>query len=155
MIPGCPICALERGAAEALGGARGWSLRHHPAPAPLAGWVIVDLRRHAATMDELTAEEAAELGPLLVRTCAAIREATGCERVYVLSFAEAARHVHLHLVPRHAGDAATEGWAIADHYRAVASGNAAPALEARVREVCTVLRARLSLLPPSALPPSS
>jgi len=45
----------------------------------------------------------------------------------MLLFAEAHRQVHVHLVPRHERDDATKAWALADLYRAVATGTRAPA----------------------------
>lgn len=128
----CPICTsldAERDPAEILRRG-GFRIRRHPSPSPIAGWTIVDLVRHAATLDELSGDEAAELGRLVSAVVGAIRAATGCDRVYVLSFAEAARHVHVHLAPRHEADPRTAGWAIADLYRAVAAGEVAAADEA-------------------------
>jgi len=46
--------------------------------------------------------EAAELGVLLQRASAALREVVGCAKTYVVQFAEAAEHhhVHFHVIPR-------------------------------------------------------
>ncbi len=104
-----------------------WRLRAHPSPAPVAGWCILDLVRPAATLDELSPEESRELGVLLSAVTAAMRRATGCQRAYVFSFAEALRQVHLHVAPRHESDPRTQGWAVADLYREVQSGRVAPA----------------------------
>ena len=59
-------------------------------------------RRHVAAIDELTDEESAELGVLLRRSSVALREVTGCVKTYVMQFAEAEghNHVHFHIVPR-------------------------------------------------------
>lgn len=59
-------------------------------------------RRHVESLDELTAKEADELGPLLVSLTRALREVTGCAKTYVALFAEAEgfAHVHFHVVPR-------------------------------------------------------
>jgi diadenosine tetraphosphate (Ap4A) HIT family hydrolase len=59
-------------------------------------------RRHVEAIDELTGEEAAELGSLLQQTSAALREIVGCAKTYVIQFAEAAEHphVHFHVIPR-------------------------------------------------------
>ena len=141
----CPICRSIRSDEEGLAGAAradpcellrigGFRLRRHASPSPVAGWTIVDLVRHAATLDELSEQEASELGRLVARTVGAIRAATGCDRVYVLSFAEAARHVHVHLAPRHEAGPRTGAWAIADLYRAVAAGEIPAADEAACAE---------------------
>jgi diadenosine tetraphosphate (Ap4A) HIT family hydrolase len=57
------------------------------------------------SLDELTAEEAADLGPLLRNLTAALRSVLGCAKTYVALFAEAEgfAHVHFHVMPR-AGD---------------------------------------------------
>lgn len=59
---------------------------------------------------------------MLGRAQRIVRAVTGCARVYALAFGEATPHMHCHLVPRHAADADTESWRVADVYRAVASG---------------------------------
>jgi diadenosine tetraphosphate (Ap4A) HIT family hydrolase len=68
----------------------------------LPGWLVVLPRRHVIALDELTAEEAADLGPLLRALTAALREVLGCSKTYVALFAEAEgfAHVHFHIVPR-------------------------------------------------------
>ncbi len=78
----------------------------------LPGWLVLVVRRHLSAIDEMTEEEAAELGILLRRTSKALKEVVGCEKTYVLQFAEHPEHphVHFHVVPRMAG--------IPDEYRA-------------------------------------
>jgi diadenosine tetraphosphate (Ap4A) HIT family hydrolase len=68
----------------------------------LPGWLVVLPRRHVIALDQLTAEEAADLGPLLRALTAALREVLGCSKTYVTLFAEAEgfEHVHFHVVPR-------------------------------------------------------
>ena len=53
----------------------------------------------------MTDDEAAELGVLIRRVSVALKEITGCVKTYVVQFAEAAEHphVHFHVVPRLAG----------------------------------------------------
>ncbi len=70
----------------------------------LPGWLVVVPRRHVTALDELTPEEAADLGPLLSGVTAAMRSVLGCEKSYVALFAEAEgfAHVHFHVVPRQA-----------------------------------------------------
>ena len=107
-----------------------WTLRAHPAPAPIAGWCVLELTRKAATLDRLTAQESQEFGLILSKVSAAVREATKCERAYVTCFAEGYRQVHAHIAPRHEYDARTQGWAVADLYRQVQSGSIVPADQA-------------------------
>ena len=68
----------------------------------LPGWLVIVPRRHVTALDELTAEEATELGPLLRRVTAAMRSVLGCAKTYVALFAEAEgfAHVHFHVMPR-------------------------------------------------------
>ena len=78
-----------------------WDLVHSYNSA-LPGWLVLISRRHRAAIHELSDAEAAELGPLLRDVSAALREVTGCVKSYVMQFAEAAEHphVHFHIVPR-------------------------------------------------------
>ena len=78
-----------------------WDLVH-AYNSSLPGWLVLVARRHVEAIDELTEEEAAELGVLLRRASVALREITGCVKTYVAQFAEQAEHphVHFHVVPR-------------------------------------------------------
>ena len=71
----------------------------------LPGWLVLVARHHIAAIDEMSDEEAVELGRLLRRVSLALKAATGCVKTYVIQFAEAADHphVHFHVVPRMAG----------------------------------------------------
>jgi diadenosine tetraphosphate (Ap4A) HIT family hydrolase len=68
----------------------------------LLGWLVLVARRHMTAIDETTESEAIELGSLLRRVSVALKESTGCAKTYVIQFAEAAEHphVHFHVVPR-------------------------------------------------------
>ena len=68
----------------------------------LAGWLILVTRRHIAAVDEMTEEEAVELGRLIRQVSVILKEVTGCIKTYVVQFAEAPghRHVHFHITPR-------------------------------------------------------
>ena len=68
----------------------------------LPGWLVMVPRRHVIALDELTAKEAADLGPLLRALAAAILAVLECAKTYVALFAEAEgfEHVHFHVVPR-------------------------------------------------------
>ena len=68
----------------------------------LPGWLVLIVRRHIESLDELTDVEAVELGRLIRRTSAALKEITGCLKTYVLQFAESPQHphVHFHIIPR-------------------------------------------------------
>lgn len=68
----------------------------------LPGWLVLVPLRHVAAMHELTAHEAEELGLLMRRASLALQATTGCEKTYVMLFAEAEgfAHLHVHVVPR-------------------------------------------------------
>ena len=74
----------------------------HSYDTALPGWLVLVARRHIEAVDELTEEEAVELGILLRRVSLALKEVTGCLKTYVIQFAEAAEHphVHFHVIPR-------------------------------------------------------
>lgn len=129
--PDCGVCRLhsDRDAISRFEIHREplWLLRHHPLPAPLPGWLLLDARRHLGGPIDFNAEEAAGFGPMLQRGCALVRELSGCDRVYAIAFGEGARHLHLHLIPRFGGEPTTEAWRVADLYRAMESGARPPA----------------------------
>jgi len=79
-----------------------WRLEHALEPVPMAGWLILKPLRHAESFAELTADEAAAFGPLLLRTTRAMTEVLSPAKVYVCLYAESASapHIHFHLIPR-------------------------------------------------------
>jgi diadenosine tetraphosphate (Ap4A) HIT family hydrolase len=68
----------------------------------LPGWLVLIVRRHISAIAEMTEDEAMELGVLQRRVSLALHEVTGCAKTYVVQFAEAAEHphVHFHIIPR-------------------------------------------------------
>jgi diadenosine tetraphosphate (Ap4A) HIT family hydrolase len=64
------------------------------------GWITVATRRHAEGMEGLDEVEAARLGEVLRRVTAALRSATGADRVHAVYLGEHARHCHVGLFPR-------------------------------------------------------
>ncbi len=68
----------------------------------LLGWLIIIPRRHIGAVDEMTEGEALEVGRLIRSVSLAIKEVTGCEKTYVVQFAESPghQHVHFHIIPR-------------------------------------------------------
>lgn len=104
----CMTCELiarrDRGEAplwDAIYRTDHWDLVH-AYNTSLPGWLVLVARRHVAAIDELTDEEAAELGRLLRQASVALRQTVGCVKTYVCQFAEQAEHphVHFHIVPR-------------------------------------------------------
>jgi diadenosine tetraphosphate (Ap4A) HIT family hydrolase len=68
----------------------------------LPGWLVLVARRHIESLEELTDPEAVELGRLIRKASSALKEVTGCLKTYVIQFAEAEEHphVHFHIIPR-------------------------------------------------------
>ena len=134
----CAICALHRDAdhleSHEIWRSDLWLLRHHPGPAPLAGWCLLDARRHCGGPMEFAPKEAREWGLVVQQASRLVQRVSGCDRVYAIAFGEGARHLHLHLIPRESGDARTTAWGVADHYRNVEEGRTIPASDAKVRD---------------------
>ena len=135
----CPFC--NRKQTIYLESPRWWLLRHAD-PIALEGWMMIASKSHLGGLDELSAEEQAELGVVLAEVARAVRAETGCERTYTISFNEAVRHLHVHVVPRHASDDSTTSWALADRYRATARKERAPADPARTESAARSVAAR-------------
>ena len=117
-----------------------WLLRHHPDPAPLAGWLLLDSVRHCGGPLEFGPSEAQSWGGAVRDASRLVQQITGCDRVYAIAFGEGAPHLHLHLIPRFADDPATSAWLVADHYRAVQRGQKEAASAAQVQEMVTLAR---------------
>jgi diadenosine tetraphosphate (Ap4A) HIT family hydrolase len=100
----CPFCTIAEGDAGADAGIvyqdEHWLVRSiSPEPA-VAGWLLLQARRHIADSAELDAVEAASFGPLLQRTSSVVREVTGAVRIYLGSLNEGTPHFHTHILPR-------------------------------------------------------
>lgn len=104
MVEGCLSCEVVAEKAPTPGGwifvGDHWTVSHAVSPAQLAGFLIVQPKRHVEHVAELTRDEAAELGPLLAETCRAIGEVLRPAKTYVCSFGEAVKHVHFSVIPR-------------------------------------------------------
>ena len=117
-----------------------WLLRHHPDPAPLAGWLLLDSLRLCGGPLEFEPPEAQSWGGAVRDASRLVQQITGCDRVYAIAFGEGAPHLHLHLIPRFADDPATSAWSVADHYRAVQRGQNKAASAAQVQEMVALAR---------------
>ncbi len=74
----------------------------HAFSTSLPGWIVLVAKRHIESVDQLTEEESLELGTLVRQVSMALKHAVGCEKTYVMQFAEMKGHghVHFHVVPR-------------------------------------------------------
>jgi diadenosine tetraphosphate (Ap4A) HIT family hydrolase len=140
----CGICRLHDDAANVaayeIARTDLWLLRHHPDPAPLAGWLLLDARRHLAGPLAFSDREALSWGQAVRHASQLVQRLTGCDRVYAIAFGEGAPHLHLHLIPRWSSDPLTAAWSVADLYRAVAAGKGPAADPQRVRELVALSR---------------
>jgi diadenosine tetraphosphate (Ap4A) HIT family hydrolase len=135
----CPFC--ERTQAVYLESDR-WILLRHADPVPIAGWMMIASRAHRGGLDELDGQEQSELGAIAAALASAVRAETGCERTYSITFNEAVRHFHLHVIPRHASDATTTSWALADRYRATARKEVPAADPSKAEHAARAIAAR-------------
>jgi diadenosine tetraphosphate (Ap4A) HIT family hydrolase len=143
----CGICAIHadaagHGALECHRGHR-WIVRHHPLPSPLVGWTFLCSTRHVQGAADLDDREAATLGPALRAVSRAVRDLTGCDRVYAIAFGQGAPHLHVHLIPRFDGEEGTRAWNVADWYRAVERGERPAADPGEVARFVDAMRERL------------
>jgi diadenosine tetraphosphate (Ap4A) HIT family hydrolase len=108
----------------------------------MAGFLILQPRRHVEHIAEFTADEAAEFGPLLKRVSQALINVRHPEKVYVCSFGSMIRHVHFYLIPQLRGmpyaNELLEGLGAG---RYACSDDEAAATAARVREEMARLKA--------------
>ena len=102
-----------------IGSSDEWILRHHPFPYPMIGWLLLDAKRHIGGFDQFNQSEMNSWGEAVKSSSSLIKKLSSCDRVYSISFGEAARHLHLHLIPRFGDDPSTESWKIADKYRLI------------------------------------
>jgi diadenosine tetraphosphate (Ap4A) HIT family hydrolase len=111
--PECLICAKYREGAvlPAYGGDKNppggylvddgmWRAAHGPISYWPAGTLLIEACRHFLDFAEMTAAEAAAIGPLIGRLVGPLKEATGAPRIHVFASMEGAAHFHLWLVPR-------------------------------------------------------
>ncbi len=107
-MDGCRTCDLlarrDAGDAplwDAIVRTANWDVVHCDSTS-LKGWIVLVARRHVAAVADLDDEEASSLGPLLRDVSRSLHELVGCEKTYVVQFAEHPqhRHVHVHVIPR-------------------------------------------------------
>lgn len=77
-------------------------LVEHAYPCGIKGWLVIALKRHAEALHELRAEEFSEFSLLIERASRALSKHLGCEKEYVVCFAEAEHfnHIHFHVIAK-------------------------------------------------------
>jgi diadenosine tetraphosphate (Ap4A) HIT family hydrolase len=109
--PDCFICRKHRGMVAVPGGAlfedhlvyAGHAQIRDGQPAAYLGYLMLEPKRHALGLADLTDEEAQALGLLAARLSRALIASQGAEHVYAFVLGDRVPHVHLHLVPRYPG----------------------------------------------------
>lgn len=100
----CFTCKVNSGQVAAPGGVvyedADW-IAEHGVDLLVRGYVVLKPKRHVEGLADLTAGEAATFGTALKALLAAMHSALGPERIYMCSFGETVRHLHLHLLPRY------------------------------------------------------
>ena len=104
-VEGCLACDLTKGRQDLPGGrihaTEHWAVEHCIGPFGV-GALIVKPLRHCLHVADLTAEEAAELGPLLQRVTSTIETIVEPDQVYVCLWSHAGwtpGHIHFVLQP--------------------------------------------------------
>lgn len=104
LVPGCMSCDILAGRRSEPGGViyedAYWHVGSVVSPVCWRGFLIVKLKRHCEHLAELASEEAAGLGPVLQKTCAALSEVLKPAKVYVCSFGDGIKHIHSWVLPR-------------------------------------------------------
>ena len=144
--PHCGVCDIHAGEADREGYEVSrnhlWVLRHHPDPAPLQGWLILDSVRHIGGPIEFNQDESVAWGAAVQRASTLVQQLTRCQRFYSIAFGEGAKHLHMHLIPRFVTEATSESWKVADLYRAVAAGERSATTPKAVEKLVVAARSR-------------
>ena len=107
--PDCLACRVIAGEIVVPGGViaqNAWWIADHSLGKHGLGAVVIKSRAHRANLWDLTANEAASLGPFLQQMTYAMKTALGAERIYINSWVDTPPyHVHFVLQPRYLGKA--------------------------------------------------
>ena len=103
--PDCLICRINDGSVATSHGLlyqdNLWVVRLIEPPWAVAGWLVLQTRRHCPEPAMFTDAEAVSFGPALRRFEAVLRDVTGAARIYTAALGENVRHFHCHMVPRY------------------------------------------------------
>jgi len=107
------------------------------------GWVRFQTLRHGDDWSwGLTTDESARLGPMVRSLSAAIRAATGAERVYIVGFGDNAMHFHMLLMPCYPDTPRDwRGSNLLAHHREIANASEAARVAKAIRAELVAQRA--------------
>lgn len=72
-------------------------------PTAYRGYLMVEPKRHAPGLGDLTDEEAEAIGRMTNRVARVQRDVLGAEHVYSFVYGDGVPHLHVHLAPRYPG----------------------------------------------------
>ncbi|MGW3248023.1 HIT family protein [Streptomyces sp. NPDC001070] len=110
------------------------------------GHLLVEPRRHAGGLGDLSDAEAQRVGLWCARAAGALREAGGAEHVYAAVIGDNVPHLHVHLLPRYPGTPRDYWWQRVDEWPDAPRGG-----EAEAAAMVERLRVRHSNEVPRAL----
>jgi len=96
----CPLCQIAASREGVIFEDDTWLVRSTSSTPAVAGWLILQTRRHIGDPADFDANEAASFGSMLQRFAHLLREITGALRIYTGSLNEGSPHFHRHLLPR-------------------------------------------------------
>ncbi|WP_172383135.1 HIT family protein [Streptomyces sp. MNP-20] len=142
----CVVCGTHRGDVLMPGGPVGEDdlvMVSHVSPhSPgrsgevYLGHLLVEPRRHAAGLADLTDAESQRVGHWCARAARALREAGGAEHVYAAVIGDNVPHLHVHLLPRYPGTPRAYWWSRVDEWPEAPRGGVAE-VSALVRRLRT------------------
>ena len=102
------------------------------------GHLLVETRRHARELGDLSEVEAASFGRLSARAAKAL-QVTGVEHVYTAIIGHGVDHLHMHLLPRYPNTPKKYWWTAVDEWPEAPRGDAAAiaALASRLRRIAS------------------
>lgn len=99
------------------------------------GHLLVEPRRHAPGLADLTDAEARAVGWWCTQASRALREAAGAEHIYAAVIGDKVPHLHIHLLPRYPGTPREYWWDRVDEWPDARRGT-----EPEIAEFVTSLR---------------
>jgi diadenosine tetraphosphate (Ap4A) HIT family hydrolase len=148
-VPDCFVCGKHREESLMPGGPV-WSddlvvVSHLSPRAPggsaavYLGHLLVEPRRHAPGLADLTDAEAQRVGQWCTRAARRLRDVAGAEHVYAAVIGDNVPHLHVHLLPRYPGTPREYWWDRVDEWPDAPRGGE-PEAAALVRRLSSAAR---------------